>query len=238
MNNLQTSLDRLQRLKEVVFIFFFGWIPQFLLGSKIRYWFYKVLFAEIGQPGYIQEGVDFLGTASIELGNRNFIFRHVRLDARGSNNRLCLKDGVSLERGVDIGGLIQTHIEIGERTFINIYTSITGPGNVTIGQDCLIAPHCGIFANNHTFTDLDRPIREQGGSRKGIVIEDNCWLGHRVTVLDGVTIGKGSVIGAGSVVTEDIPPNSIAVGSPARVIRKREQRQELITQASSQQAMS
>jgi acetyltransferase-like isoleucine patch superfamily enzyme len=219
---MEISSSRGKRIQEVMVVFFFGWIPQFMLGSKIRYRVYKSLFAKMGQSGYIQEGVDFLGTPSIELGDQNFIFRDVRLDARGLNNRLCLKDGVSLERGVDIGGLINTTIEIGERTFINIYTAITGPGNITIGQDCLIAPHCGIFANNHIFTDLERPIREQGGTRKGIVIEDNCWLGHRVTVLDGVTIGRGSVIGAGAVVTQDIPPNSIAVGIPARVIGSRE----------------
>ncbi|MEO1186848.1 MAG: DapH/DapD/GlmU-related protein, partial [Cyanobacteria bacterium J06636_27] len=58
-----------------------------------------------------------------------------------------------------------------------------------------------------------------------IVIEDDCWLGHNVTVLDGVKIGKGSIIGAGSVVNQNIPPFSIAVGTPARIIRNRLDRQ-------------
>jgi acetyltransferase-like isoleucine patch superfamily enzyme len=61
----------------------------------------------------------------------------------------------------------------------------------------------------------------KGVTRQGIVIEDDCWLGHGVTVLDGVTIGKGSVIGAGSVVNKDIPPYSVAVGAPVRVIKSR-----------------
>jgi acetyltransferase-like isoleucine patch superfamily enzyme len=57
---------------------------------------------------------------------------------------------------------------------------------------------------------------------KEVVIEDDVWLGYNVIVLPGVTIGKGSVIGAGSVVSKDIPPYSIAIGNPARVIKKRE----------------
>ncbi|MBA2748254.1 MAG: acyltransferase, partial [Tatlockia sp.] len=59
-------------------------------------------------------------------------------------------------------------------------------------------------------------------TRQGVVIEDNCWLGYGVKVLDGVTIGEGSVIGAGAVVTKDIPPYSVAVGVPAKVVRSRQ----------------
>ncbi|MDF1515350.1 MAG: DapH/DapD/GlmU-related protein, partial [Anaerolineae bacterium] len=67
----------------------------------------------------------------------------------------------------------------------------------------------------------DVPIRLQGESRQGIVIEDNCWIGGHAVILDGVRIGSGSVIGAGSVITKDIPANSFVVGNPARVIRER-----------------
>jgi acetyltransferase-like isoleucine patch superfamily enzyme len=66
------------------------------------------------------------------------------------------------------------------------------------------------YANNH---------REHSISREGIEIQDNCWIGTGVRILDGVSIGSGSVIGAGSVVTKDIPSNSIAVGVPAKVIK-------------------
>ncbi len=74
---------------------------------------------------------------------------------------------------------------------------------------------------NHNFADTSQKIIDQGVTCKGIVIEDDCWLGFGVKVLDGVTIGKGSVIGAGAIVTKDIPPFSIAVGVPARVIKSR-----------------
>jgi galactoside O-acetyltransferase len=78
-------------------------------------------------------------------------------------------------------------------------------------------------AVNHVFDDLQRPIREQGITAQGIVIEDDVWLGAGVTVVDGVTIGRGSIIGAGAVVTTDIPPYSIAVGIPAKPVKDRRQ---------------
>jgi acetyltransferase-like isoleucine patch superfamily enzyme len=85
----------------------------------------------------------------------------------------------------------------------------------------MIASHTGIYANNHNFADLTRPMNSQGVTSKGIVIENDCWLGTGVKVLDGVRIGRGSIIGAGAVVTKDIPPYSIAVGVPAKVIGQR-----------------
>jgi acetyltransferase-like isoleucine patch superfamily enzyme len=99
---------------------------------------------------------------------------------------------------------------------------MAGPGLIKIGKDCMIASHSSLYANNHIFADPNKRFREQGVSTKGIVLEDDCWLGTGVRVLDGVTIGKGSVIGAGAVVTRDIEPYSIAVGVPAKVISKRE----------------
>ena len=85
----------------------------------------------------------------------------------------------------------------------------------------MIASHSGIYANNHNFADPNRPICQQGNSYKGIVIEEDSWLGSGVRVLDGVTIGRGSVVGSGAVVTKSLPPYSIAVGVPAKVIGRR-----------------
>lgn len=118
-----------------------------------------------------------------------------------------------------------TTIHIGRQTYIGLNVCIGGPGNIKIGKDCLIAANSGIIANNHIFTDIHQKIAEQGVTRKGIVIEDNCWLGYGVKILDGVTIGEGSVIGAGSVVTKNIPPYSVAVGVPAKVIKSRKSKE-------------
>lgn len=100
---------------------------------------------------------------------------------------------------------------------------MAGPGPIKIGQNCLIGSHSGIYGNNHNFADPNHLIFEQGITCKGIVIEDDCWLGTGVKVLDGVTIGQGSVIGAGAVVTKNIPPYSVAVGVPAKVVSQRKE---------------
>ncbi len=90
-----------------------------------------------------------------------------------------------------------------------------------IGEDALIAYRCCIIDYDHSFGDVNKLIGEQGNLGKGVTIGSNTWIGANVIVLKGVTIGKGSVVGAGSVVTEDIAPNCVAAGVPARVIRKR-----------------
>ncbi|WP_414526419.1 acyltransferase [Nodularia chucula] len=221
MNNKRYN-SKLQRLQELLITTLLGEIPTLALGPKLRSLGYRQIFARMGKPIYIQNGVEFLGTSGIELGDGVFIFKGVRMDAQGhQNNKICLGNGVALERYVDIGCLDDTSIFIDDETFIAPDVCIAGPGNIKIGKHCMIASHTGIYANNHKFADLTKPIKFQGVTRQGIVIEDDCWLGHGVTVLDGVTIGKGSVIGAGSVVNKDIPPYSVAVGSPVRVIRSR-----------------
>ncbi|MEH1801259.1 acyltransferase [Nostoc sp.] len=214
--------SKLQRVQELLVSTVLGDIPTLLLGPKLRNFGYRSIFAQIGSPVYIQNGVEFNGTSCIEIGSGVYIFKGVRMDARGhKNNRIHLGDRVAIERNVDIGSLEDTSIYIDEDTFIAPNVSIEGPGDIRIGKHCLIAAHSGIYANNHNFTDPMEPIKYQGVTRQGIVIEDDCWLGHGVTVLDGVTIGKGSVIGAGAVVNRDIPPFSVAVGIPARVIKNR-----------------
>ncbi|MNG32136.1 Virginiamycin A acetyltransferase [compost metagenome] len=76
-------------------------------------------------------------------------------------------------------------------------------------------------AENHVFSDKTKPIKEQGIYRQGITIEDDCWIGSNVTILDGVTIGTGSVVAAGAVVTKDVPPYSVVGGVPAKIIKER-----------------
>ena len=94
-------------------------------------------------------------------------------------------------------------------------------GLVSIGNGVRIAAHCMIVAGNHRFEDTSKPIHGQGIEPKPITIGDDVWIGGSVNIMAGVTIGHGSVIGAGSVVTKDIPPMSVAVGAPAKVIKTR-----------------
>ncbi|GAX37007.1 acyltransferase [Nodularia sp. NIES-3585] len=228
--NHKRYASKFQRLQELIITTLLGDIPTIALGPKLRNLVYRRIFSRLGKPVYIQNDVEFLGASAIEIGNGVYIFKGVRMDAKGHpNNKIYLGNGVALERYVDIGCLEDTCISIDDETFIAPNVCIAGPGNIKIGKHCMIASHSGIYANNHKFADPTQPIKYQGITRKGIVIEDDCWLGHGVTVLDGVTIGKGSVIGAGSVVNKDIPPYSVAVGAPIRVIKSRVSKKDLVT---------
>lgn len=110
---------------------------------------------------------------------------------------------------------------LGSYSFIGPYGSMGAAGGITIGDHVQLGPRVSIVAENHCFEDPTRRIDEQGVWHQGVVIEDDCWIGAGAIILDGVTIGTGSVIGAGAVVTRSIPPFSVAVGCPARVIRSR-----------------
>ena len=94
-------------------------------------------------------------------------------------------------------------------------------GGVRIGNNVLIGQSVHIHAENHNFADATRRINEQGVTYQEVVIEDDVWIGSRAMILAGVTIGRGAVIGGGAVVTTSIPPYSIAVGVPARVVGQR-----------------
>lgn len=129
-------------------------------------------------------------------------------------------------RGTEIlnGALIMSYggnIRIGENCSINPYSILYGHGGLFIGNNVLIAGHCILIPANHNFSDLNIPINKQGLTCKGIIIEDDVWLGAGCKVLDGVHIGKGAIIGAGSVVTKSIPENSIYVGNPAKLLKYR-----------------
>ena len=150
-----------------------------------------------------------------------FVLKSESILALTFNSQIYLRKQVILDRGVDIRALDRGYIELGESTYVGPYTCLAGPGPIEIGKNCLIGSHSGIYGNNHNFDNPELKIVEQGITCKGIAIEDDCWLGTGVKVLDGVTIGQGSVIGAGAVVTKDIPPYSVAVGVPARVISRR-----------------
>ncbi|MEB3218619.1 MAG: acyltransferase [Nostocales cyanobacterium 94392] len=228
MNSKQIGL-KLKRLQELVITVLLTNIPTKFIGSNLRTFFYRSIFRSLGKQVYLQDSVEFINTNCIEIGNGVQILRGANINAIGHpNNKISLGDGVQIQQGVDIRALNDTHIKIEENTFIGPYVCIAGAGNIKIGKNCLIAAHSGLFANNHNFTDPFEYIARQGTTRKGIVIEDDCWLGHNVTVIDGVTIGRGCVIGAGSVVTKDIPPYSVAVGTPAKVVKSRIQNKELV----------
>lgn len=144
--------------------------------------------------------------AEIQLTKRLTIGKNTRIS---SFVKLKINDGV---------------IKIGKNCTINSFCFLYGDeGGLEIGDNVLISPGVGIFPSNYKYTDKNKLIIDQGVTSKGIKIEDDVWIGSNSTILDGVTIGKGSVVGAGSVITHNVPPFSVVFGVPARVIRKRGQ---------------
>lgn len=109
-------------------------------------------------------------------------------------------------------------VEIGENTLVGIGNVIIGP--VQMGNNIILAQNIVVSGLNHGYEDVTTPIVDQDVSTKQIVIEDDCWIGANAVVTAGVTIGKHCVIAAGAVVTKNIPAYSVAVGNPARVIKK------------------
>ena len=130
--------------------------------------------------------------------------------------------GVALSAGMVPGQecISKVVVSIGDRCLIGRGSGIVGHFSIEIGNDVWTGHHVYITDQNHGYEDVTRPISQQSQPERPVVIGDGSWLGHGAVVLPGVTIGKHVVIGANSVVTKDIPDFSVAVGSPARVIRQ------------------
>ena len=139
------------------------------------------------------------------------------------------KGSVSSASGLDLSNFCSVvakfgTLKFGQDVFVGIGAQIICRQAISIGDDCLIAEYVTIRDHDHVF-DLSKPTAQAGFVCQPIVIGKNVWLGAKVTILKGVTIGDNSVVGANSVVTKDIPPNSVAAGTPARVIRELETNQ-------------
>ncbi|GBU06996.1 hypothetical protein AwDysgo_03270 [Bacteroidales bacterium] len=149
--------------------------------------------------------INALSRQGVEIGNNVTIKKNTIIDCTG-----VLRD---LGEGLKIGN----NVGISQSCFIQVR------GMVEIGSYVIFGPNVSIFSENHGFESLDIPIMNQPSTKKGLVIEDNVWLGAGSTVLDGVRIGKGSIIAAGSLVNKDVAPYSIVGGVPAKLIKFRTQ---------------
>ena len=136
------------------------------------------------------------------------------------DGRLELGEGTLLEPGVWITAPAPARIRIGAGTFLNLGVMVAAAELVEIGDHCMFANGCFVTDASHRFDDPDQPVTWQGFTSKGPTrVGNNVWCGAHVVITSGVTIGERCVIGANSVVTTDLPPFSIAAGSPARVLR-------------------
>ncbi|HLF26132.1 MAG TPA: acyltransferase [Anaerolineae bacterium] len=208
-------------LEQLLFALF-GWAPS-LVGIGLRGLAYKLIIQSQGLP-MIESGVRILQAKNIRLGRHVFIDHGVYLHACPSGITIGDRSVVmhnSILHVFNFRDLPHAGITLGRDCFIGEANVIRGQGGVSIGNDVYTGPLVQVLAVNHVYRDPDTPIRLQGITAQGITIEDDVWLAAGVIVLDGVRIGRGSVIGAGAVVTSDIPPDSIAVGSPAHVVKDR-----------------
>jgi acetyltransferase-like isoleucine patch superfamily enzyme len=169
--------------------------------------------------------VSFSYTSAIQIGRFVKLGQDVQLSALG-------KKGLSIGDNVGIGAysrvIVSTslhhlgeYIKIGNYVGIGEFAYLGGAGGLEIGDECIIGQYFSCHPENHLYHAPNLPIRLQGVRRKGIKIGKNCWIGSKVTVLDGVEIGDGCVVAAGAVVTQSFPSNSIIGGVPAKILKSR-----------------
>jgi acetyltransferase-like isoleucine patch superfamily enzyme len=153
---------------------------------------------------------------SIKKGKGACIRKYVRFDVFPFNKFFLGQDS-TIEDFCTINNA-SGFVQIGNRTRIGIGSVLIGP--VTIGDDVRLAQNVVVTAINHNYTDVTKPISEQGITTNEIYIGDETWLGSNSVVLPGIFIGKHCIVAAGSVVTKNVPSYSMVVGNPARIIKK------------------
>lgn len=168
--------------------------------KKILSAFYKIRY-RINSSGwvYIGKGSKLVNTKNIIIGKGVQIAPYSLICPHGKSN-IILKDKVN----------------------IGMFSRIACIGHITIGENVLTGPNVFISDYNHEYSNVDIPISEQGNttSNTRVIIGDDCWIGTNSVICGNLTIGKHVVIGAGSFVNRDIPDYCVAVGNPARVVKK------------------
>src|SRR5215213_3681433 len=178
-----------------------AWTPFYL----VRYW--RFLVFRLRNPHVVTEGFVFLG-------------RGVELYARRGYGRLVLGRWVHIGRG----NAIRCHegtLRIGDKCVFGKDNTVNAYLDVEFGAATIVADWVYVCDFDHNFADVTVPIKDQGIVKTPVRIGPDVWLGTKVTVLRGVTIGRGCVVAANAVVNRDLPAYSVAVGMPARVVRNR-----------------
>lgn len=200
----------------------FSWVPG-SLGFFLRKISYRPLFGSVGKGVVFGRNITFRHPHKINIGENCFIDDNAVLDAKGEANQ-----GIRIGNNVYIGrntilSCKEGSIYLDDFCNLSANCSLLSETEIRLGKYCFLAGYCYLVAGgNHSFERPDVPIMFQPSvSKGGIRIEEDVWLGAGAIVLDGVSIGKGSVVGAGSVVTNSLPEYTISYGIPARVMRNR-----------------
>ena len=182
----------------------------------------RIRLAKDNPKGYISHKAT-IHHPFLKLGLNIFIEDGVLIFRDNDGGPVELGDAVHLHRET----IIQTgqggNVKIGSHTHIQPRCQLSAyKEQILIGRRVEIAPYCAFYSYNHGVAPGEPICNQPLQSKGGIIIEDDAWLGVGVIVLDGVRIGKGAVVGAGSVVTKDLPEDSISFGVPARVVKMRD----------------
>ena len=227
-------------------LFLFGWMPSLLkvwsyrhllgyrIGPRVRLGFGSAI---VGNEVVIGEGVA-VGFLTIVRGRRITIGRHTHIGA--TSYLLCetieIGEDAKINEQVFVGGpmLPESLFRLGSRTIVMQMCFLNPTKPLIIGDDTGIGGHCLIFTHSSWLNVLDGyPV-----AFEGVTLGTSVWLPWRVFVLPGAKIGDGSVIGANSLVQGEIPPSSLAVGSPAKVIRSAPEFPRRIDQAKQQEIVA
>jgi acetyltransferase-like isoleucine patch superfamily enzyme len=215
------SRSFLRLLAYELVVLFTSWIPG-ALGLVLRRLAYPWILGSCGRNVTFGQGVVLRHPAKIRLGDDVVVDDLVMLDAKGTNNRgIVVGNGVFLGRGT-ILSCKDGDIVLGDHVNIGFHSEIFSGSSVTVGSHGLFAAYTYLVGGGHEFERVDVPVIEQERRSQGIALGENVWLGTGVKVLDGVRIGRDVVVGANGVVTEDLPDGVVAVGIPARVVRRRD----------------
>ncbi len=170
-------------------------IPRYFWPALQAHWYLR-------RATHLGKKVRLFGKPSVEINGTLRIGDRVRLISTVAKLELAVAGGI---------------LEICDGAYINYGCSIAAHKLVRIGPNCRIGTYVMIIDNN--FHHLEPELRDEMPESAPVILEQNVWLGGRVIVLPGVTIGAGSAVGAGSVVTRDIPPRTLVAGVPAKVIK-------------------
>ncbi|KPL18914.1 MAG: hypothetical protein AMJ92_05825 [candidate division Zixibacteria bacterium SM23_81] len=209
------------KLFKYEFIFLLSsWIPG-ALGLFLRSKLYPLLLGRVGKGVIFGRNVVLRYPHKIFLGNNVIIDDNCLIDAKGRDNHgVVIGDNVFVGRNT-ILLCTDGDIFIEDNVSIGFNSEVMSANYVKLGKNVLISSYCFLNAATHDFQRTDIAVSQQASIGRKIVLEENVWLAANVTVLDGITVGKDAIVGAGAVVTKDLPPLSIAVGMPAKVIRSR-----------------
>jgi acetyltransferase-like isoleucine patch superfamily enzyme len=202
-------------------LLFSSWVPG-ALGIALRGFLYPKILGGTGKRVRFGTNVVLRTPHKINIGDDVVVDDNCVLDAKGIDNQ-----GISIGKGVFIGrntilSCKNGDIILGDGVNIGFNCEIFSASRVELKENILLAAYTYLIGGDHDFASTDVPVIQQGRSSKGITIGKNAWLGAGVKVLDGVEIGRDAIIGTGAVVTESIPDFAIAIGLPARVVRRRD----------------